>query len=42
MGLVILWAGAHQGKIPYSQVGGHRHCASEDIKILVCHVISQD
>ena len=22
--------------------GGHRHCGSEDVLILVCHVISQD
>ena len=25
-----------------TKFGGHRHCSSEDIKVLVCHVISQD
>ena len=25
-----------------TKFGGHRHCSSEDIKVLVCQVISQD
>ena len=25
-----------------AKVGGHRHCCSEDIMVLVCHVISRE
>ena len=24
-----------------AKFGGHKHCGSEDIKVLVCHVISK-
>ena len=25
-----------------AKFGGHKHCGSEDVVVLVCHVISQD
>ena len=26
----------------YLKFGGHRHCSSEDIMVLICHVILQE
>ena len=37
---MTLWLGAPSGMSP-SNFGGHRHCRSEDITILICHVILQ-
>ena len=34
-----LWAGVHQSKLPFCQIGGHRLCGSRDETISVCHVI---
>ena len=39
---VALWALAHNSKLLSCKFSGHRHSGSEDIMILVCHVILQD
>ena len=31
-----------QWSYPFAKFGCHRHCGSEDIMILVCHVVSQN
>ena len=40
---VLLYDG-EPGKVYHhaSAFGGHRHCGSEDVMVLVCHVILQD
>ena len=38
---VTLWAGAQPGSYHPVKLGGNRHCGSEGIIILVCHMILQ-
>ena len=39
---MTLWVGASKGKSPSGKFGGHGHCGSKDIMVLIFHVISQD
>ena len=40
---MTLWVGAPQGKLDLpAKFGGHGHCGSGDIMVLVCHEISRD
>ena len=35
---VVKWSGGYNNRSSL-RFGGHKHCSSEDVMILVCHVI---